>query len=1668
MNLASLFNFPRRVSHRFRRPTRRNVNTRNRVADSQFLEPRLLLTADILEPNNTQTAATPILTSNYYEELSIHNGTDKDYFRLPAATSQIRSGYVAIDFSHAAGDLDMRLRDSNGNVVRDSSGVDDYEEIDLAGLAAGTYFIEVYGYNEATGDYQATFDLPYVPDAFEPNNTRQTATAISGDLSEQNFEVFGLSIHNGSDVDWGRITTTEVGTAEHFFSIYFSHAEGDLDVRLYRDGDPDDNPIRTSTGTNDEERISFEGLPAGTYYAQVYGFLGATGSYDLQVNLPIATQLNPDSDEGPNGNGNNTWQTATSIAEPGTRTGRTIHNDTDDDFYKIQLTSPGTADSFAGITFQHSQGDLDIFLLDSAGNFLTSSNGVTDTERISLEGRPAGTYYLQVYGYAGATGTYDAQFSFPRSTGDRFESNDTRLTATDIRQQRIVSDLSIHTSVDQDYFRIYLPQNSTSAHRVDMTLAAGAGDLDLKLYNSAGDLVGSSMGVGSTESISFSGLPAGDYFIHAYGYNGSTGNYSLAISLPEGLVADSDEANNTRETATVITQSGTRSNRTIHNNADFDFYRFAIPAQGSQENFVAISFVHAAGDLDIQLLDASGAVVGSSLGVTDSERISLANLPVGTYYLQVYGFGGATGTYSARFNLPTRLGDRFESNETRETAKDLGTERDIRDLSIHSNTDQDYFRFTLPAGAGAAHSVTMNILQGGGDLDLELYNSAGTLVGSSLGVGSTENISLSGFQPGDYFIHAYGYGGATGNYTLQLTLPTGSQGLQPDRFEPNNSQETATLIQTSGRVENLTVTAPSGLGVGDRDFFRFTLPTTATSQHSVSIAFNHAAGDLDMVLRNGLGTQILASTGVSNSETIPLVGLAPGDYFLEVYGFLGATGAYSADFNLPTRAGLNADRYEVNNSITTATPLRQSEVLGNLTIHTATDNDYFAFNLPSDGRRGAVTARFLHADGNLDMEVQNRNGSVLLRSTGIVDNETLQFDSLPSLPAGQNYFIRVYGRDGATAPYELDFQLAESVDRFEANNTFATATNLRTIVVGENIDNVWLHTNPDASIDQDFYRFAIAAAGTSAHTVRIASQRPISMQLLTGNGQILSTARPSLGVTSRSVQTGGFNQLYEVSLNGLQEGSYGLRVFESGGNAGAYRLTFVTPRGADPIPSDRYEPNNQSATASGLGAVEGVREVGNLTIHTASDEDWFSIDLLAAAGPSDVIVATPGTADLNLDLELQNAQGQQLRSASGAAATERLSLNGLAAGRYFVRVNARDRGVGTYGLSLTGPMRRSGFDITLRFDDTNLNAAQRAVFQEAAARWSQIITADLPDTVTAAGDGIAAGVAVDDVLIGVTAPTIDGAGRILGQAGPRQYRAGTALPFYGIMRFDIADIQEMERNGTFRDVILHEMGHVLGIGTIWQRKSLVTGVGGTNPQYLGTGALGEYRTLAGSSTVTGIPLENTGGAGTRDSHWRETVFDNELMTGYANRGSMPISRMTIAQLRDLGYTVDLNRADAYSLPRGASLMSGDSGEEESEGDFQVVGILEPGTNVDGESSGINDDSIFVRPTAEDFGLLYSEDVYESSLAEASIPLDQAALIDDLTLSSVSDEDRFTITLENRGTAEDAVSVFLTSGHPDDLRLRLLDSNGNVVSENLNGESRISLAGFQGTYTLVVT
>jgi Bacterial Ig-like domain (group 1)/Leishmanolysin len=229
------------------------------------------------------------------------------------------------------------------------------------------------------------------------------------------------------------------------------------------------------------------------------------------------------------------------------------------------------------------------------------------------------------------------------------------------------------------------------------------------------------------------------------------------------------------------------------------------------------------------------------------------------------------------------------------------------------------------------------------------------------------------------------------------------------------------------------------------------------------------------------------------------------------------------------------------------------------------------------------------------------------------------------------------------------------------------------------------------------------------------------------------------------------------------------------------------------------------------------------------------------------------------------------------------------------------------------PPPPTSFRIELRYLST-LTGTQQAAFDAAADRWSSIIIGDLPAVpinVNAGGCTPAMNEVIDDLVVFVRTAAIDGAGGTIASAGPCYVRSSGGMPAVGRITVDEADIANMLASGSLTPVVLHELGHVLGVGTDWNGG--LVGNGGPDPWFTGTSALGEYVALGGSGP--GVPVEATGGSGTAYAHWRESVFATELMTGWINVGrANPLSRITAGLLQDLGYVVALGAADAYQLP----------------------------------------------------------------------------------------------------------------------------------------------------------
>ncbi|SFJ18626.1 VPLPA-CTERM sorting domain-containing protein [Celeribacter neptunius] len=213
-----------------------------------------------------------------------------------------------------------------------------------------------------------------------------------------------------------------------------------------------------------------------------------------------------------------------------------------------------------------------------------------------------------------------------------------------------------------------------------------------------------------------------------------------------------------------------------------------------------------------------------------------------------------------------------------------------------------------------------------------------------------------------------------------------------------------------------------------------------------------------------------------------------------------------------------------------------------------------------------------------------------------------------------------------------------------------------------------------------------------------------------------------------------------------------------------------------------------------------------------------------------------------------------------------------------------------------------------------LSASQQAVFSGAESFWESMILDYAYDNPN-----------VDGLTIEASGTPIDYPGGILGQAGWTDgWYGGTygsadwAYATAGIMQFDTYDLDVMEANGTLFDVVVHEMAHVLGFGTLWNfTGDYVNGSG----QYTGASALAAYQSECDAS-ATFVPVELNGGAGTADAHWSESwaCGSDALMTGWLGYQTH-VTYTTVASFADLGYIV-ADHLPSVPLPGGLPMLLG--------------------------------------------------------------------------------------------------------------------------------------------------
>ena len=457
----------------------------------------------------------------------------------------------------------------------------------------------------------------------------------------------------------------------------------------------------------------------------------------------------------------------------------------DEDWYSISLSNPQTR-VMIECDFDPENEDIDLELYDSSGSFLTEgTNG--DGEYIDTTVPSPGTYYIRIS--AGAPSALGAQYDLfwedlDPTLADPYEPNDTRSAAWDGDGKRwagegLLGKRGWPFGGDDDWYQLDI---GTNLHRVVIhcNFFHEDGDIDLRLFDSTGSEVAqsrTSVGVRDNEFIDyFVSSTVLDYYLKVEGaqplqpYNLVWENLVPTIDDdPYELFSypiDNDSWASAwypaDDTLVFPGWANTPLSRFFGLAAqkDADWYRIR-KGVNSDRILVALLFSHADGDLTLDLYDDTGAPLSSASSSDDNEYIDFSS-SVGPRDLLIQVSGDNAGNeYDLWWNdIQSGEDDAYEENDSRATAFWPGFNWNDAWLTavegVGIQRDEDWYRIHIDPGF---LQIEIDLLfdDAQGDLDLELVDSAGSVLDSAASVTDNERIAHEVPSAGDYYLRVYGF-----------------------------------------------------------------------------------------------------------------------------------------------------------------------------------------------------------------------------------------------------------------------------------------------------------------------------------------------------------------------------------------------------------------------------------------------------------------------------------------------------------------------------------------------------------------------------------------------------------------------------------------------------------------------------------------------------------------------------------------------------------------------------------------------------------------------------------------------------------------------------------------------------------------------------------------------
>ncbi|MFW9866282.1 MAG: PPC domain-containing protein [Candidatus Thorarchaeota archaeon] len=715
-----------------------------------------------------------------------------------------------------------------------------------------------------------------------------------------------------------------------------------------------------------------------------------------------------------------------------------------------------------------------------------------------------------------------------------------------------------------------------------------------------------------------------------------TGGKSVSISSPD----DKYEPNNTYLTAYNLSEYEDVWLSSINGSGileDDDFYMINIK-MGFQHLKVNLTFIHALGDMNIEVWDSGAVILTGSSSVTDNEYIDYIAPSPGVYFIRIFG-PNQSNIYDLWWKT-YQMDDVYEENDFDWEAFDLSPFEDMWLSSIAGlgvQFDDDWYEIYVSTGMQHL-MVTLMFMHSNGDIDIELYSSGLSVITGGYSITDNEYIDIIVPSSGIYYLKVYL---ANNGAPYDLWWNTTVYVITDDAYEENDFDWQAYDLSS---YEATWLSSISGLGIlYDEDWYQIELDF-GEERLKADLIFTHSNGNIDIELFDWNYVYITGSYSMDDNEHLEVNLGFNGTYYIRIYGDLTGN-TYDLWWEDLSMTVSGDDWMEENDDFWTSRWV-DPNYYPMLRIIEADEDWYHLYLNPNDVLD--VSIYFSHIEGDLDLEIYDPSN---VHRAGSYSTDNDEFVSYIADMSG-DWRIRVYHVYGDTnVTYDLDIWLNPGDDFYEENDYDFEAYDLTSY-------NRWWLTSingPGFQFDEDWFKIYIALGFEHLRVSVLFDHIP-------GNIDI------ELYDSSNSFVVGSYSsdndEFIDITLSTY--GEYYIRVF--GSNSGNfYDLQYETfnTKGDDP-----YEENDDYREAYDITHIEGWWLSGYAGLGMQYDEDWFRVDV--PLGFEYLVINL--ICDNTMDLELYDSNGKFITGSYNPQNGEHIQTKLPKKGTYYIRIFGDNKG----------------------------------------------------------------------------------------------------------------------------------------------------------------------------------------------------------------------------------------------------------------------------------------------------------------------------------------------------------------------------------------------------------